>query len=215
MKPTSQPAEVRSEEILDRILAREQDGLKLLLSCFAESAVRDLRMRYGSEIDESLVDEALSAAALQAWNAATDFDRATHKLRAWFVTIVRHCFLSKVSNQQRRRYVSLDTLQGERAACPRTVQAPAQEGLLMDIHRAVERLGGLARRVLKADIEAGCTVAAIELAKRFCTTSNSIYVARRKGRRKFAELLEEMGHDEHAQRSRKLASSQPYAGATA
>jgi hypothetical protein len=58
----------------------------------------------------------------------------------------------------------------------------------------MKRLPPLQRAVLQADFEAGGSVPAEPLAKRFGTTTNSIYVSRQKARKALREAMRELGH---------------------
>ena len=110
-------------------------------------ALREVYASYGGPMftaalhhlagDRRLAEEAVQAAMLKVWRAASTFD-TTRALAPWLYAIVRHCAIDLRRQEQRHRHASQDTLESE----PRTGEKDPFESATTAwaVRAALERL---------------------------------------------------------------------------
>ena len=191
-------ASVRDRDTMRRMRQQDPDGLRQLLQDYAARVQWSLRREFRT-LSETDVDEALNAAALSAWRAAAAFDERKGTVRAWFYVIARHAALGIVRRelrQQKNVEVMSPNLAGLEAPSRRRVSAGAASSqFIAALRRCVERLPRLQRSIIEADLEAPDEVAAAaELALRFSTSKNAVYVSRSAARKALKRCLLSSGH---------------------
>lgn len=100
------------------------DDLGRRLAAGDTDALREVYARYGGPMltaalhhldgDRRLAEEALQAAMLKAWRAASTFD-TRRPVAPWLYAIVRHCAID-LRRHERRHHASLDTVDDELAS---------------------------------------------------------------------------------------------------
>ena len=98
------------------------DDLGRRLAAGDTEALREVYASYGGPMftaalhhlagDRRLAEEAVQAAMLKAWRAASTFD-TTRPLAPWLYAIVRHCAIDLRRHEQRHKRTSQDTVDGE------------------------------------------------------------------------------------------------------
>lgn len=154
-------------------------------------------------LDPIDIDAAVNQAAHRVWVNAQSFDRSRGTLRAWFYTMARHCALRTIHERKKQkkgvRYVNdIDAVHSSSA--PRKnpegeEPSPADAKFRRDFLACIDALPRLQKAVLLADLEAGGSAPAKELAQRYGTTPNSIYVTRNNARKVVREKMKELGHE--------------------
>ncbi len=101
------------------------DDLGRRLAAGDTDALRDVYARYGGpmmtaalhhlEGDRPLAEEALQAAMLKAWRAASTFD-TTRPVAPWLYAIVRNCAIDLRRHERRHQRASLETVDDARAS---------------------------------------------------------------------------------------------------
>ncbi len=175
--------------------AGDAEGLERLLADHGAIVRSRLSHQFGRLLDDSEIDDVMELATIRIWRSATRFDETLGTLRAWFAVIARNCALRLLGEPHRSLLVFLgDADVAVEAKSEAGPTSPERQRLLRDLAKCLSRLPLLQRAVLCADLEAGEVVPAHELATRFATSANSIYVSRRKGRRALRAALVWRGH---------------------
>ncbi len=101
------------------------DGLGRRLAAGDAEALREVYARYGGPMftaalhhlagDRRLAEEAVQAAMLKAWRAASTFD-PTRRLAPWLYAIVRRCAIDLRRHEDRHKRVREDAADGELAS---------------------------------------------------------------------------------------------------
>jgi len=183
----------RDHETLRLLQAGDADGLARLIHDHGAHVQAHLRRKFHSALDRWQIEDAVSLAAIRAWQSANTFDPELGRLRAWFAIIARNCALSLVAQRRNEAHVRIDDLDPSAFGYTATDEVERMR-LVVDVHRALEKLPNLQRLVVLADMNAGRTLPGSELARRFGTALSSIYVARLRGRHRLRKLLGGMGY---------------------
>ena len=176
------------------LAARDPEGLARLLGDHGGLVRACLRMEFGNALDDLEIDEAMNSMVINVWRSHS-FDATKGTLRAWATVIARNCALQILRLRMRRSIPSRPDLDHFAVAPPnQKLSLSERERQRADLHECMKRLPPLQRAVLQADFDAGCSVPAEPLAKKFGTTTNSIYVSRQKARKALREAMRELGH---------------------
>ena len=184
----------RDRETLRLLVAGDAIGLDRLLNDHGPHVQAHLRRKLGHLLDAWQIEDAMSLAAIRAWQSASRFDAELGRLRAWFAVIARNSALHVLAQRHDDLFVPLDDLE------PGVIGIHAEPEidrarLIVDVQRMIDKLPPLQRLVLHADLSAGEPLPGSELARRFGSSQSSIYVARMRGRRELRERLERLGYD--------------------
>ena len=197
-RPLSARDDERDAHTVRLLRARDPEALTRLLTDHAPRASWLLRREFRM-LGEAEVDEALNAAALNAWSGASGYDESRGTLRAWFYVIARNAALGIVRRElrERRGRVGGATEMSEFAA-PTGEEAEAasasQQTFVDDLHQCVSALPTLQRSIIEADLRVGDVAEAAELAREYGTSKNSIYVSRSMARKTLRRCLLARGH---------------------
>lgn len=186
----------RDRETLELLVQGRQEGLQNLINDHAPYVRAYVKRKLGTLLDHWQIEETMSLASLRAWQSATRFDPTRGRLRAWFAVVARNCGLSLIAQQQGQPFVSIDGIDPTILGVASGKTEARRMQLVVDVHRAIGLLPQLQRSVLLADLNAGTTLPAPLLAERFRSTTQSIYVARHRGRRELRKHLERLGYGE-------------------
>lgn len=185
----------RDTETIRLLASDDPDGLRRMLLDHGGCLRDQLRHDFGQVFDASTLDEVMSLATIRAWTHRRRFDPRLGTLRAWLMVIARHCALRLLRSRRRPglRFLS------EMDEPPEPLSHDEEPGaerlpLLADLHTGIFRLSDLRRAVILADIEAGGTAPAAEIARRLNTTISSVYQARRQARVQLVQDLLARGH---------------------
>jgi len=199
--PTSDscPAPADGDAEIARLL-REQDGygLQLLLTRHGARVRAGLRKSFGAALNDTEIDDAMSRASYQVWRSASAFDAERGSLGAWFFVIARNSGLELIRGRQRHREQlrpDLENVAGAAngAASPEPRSAAAND-YLCAVHECIAQLPRLQRAILEADLRAGDTADAGDLAATLQTTRNTVYVSRSTARKALRKMLMARGH---------------------
>ena len=166
-----------------------------------------LRKRLGHALDHWQLEEAMSLAAVRAWQSAPRFDATRGQLRTWFAVAARNCALGLIAQHQDTPHISIDGVKASVADAATSPGEARRMQLIVDVHRGIGKLAQLQRSVLLADLNAGTTLPASVLAERFKSTIQSIYAARSRGRRDLRIYLEQLGYGDAAGASHDLLAA--------
>lgn len=191
---TSSKNSERDRITLDLLVAGDPEGMERMIKDHGKHVRAFLRRRFGHALDHWELEEAMSLAAIRAWQAASRFNATRGQLRTWFAVVARNCALSLIAQHQDERYISLDGITPAVAEVATTPSEARRMQLIVDVHRGIGKLAQLQRSVLLADLNAGTTLPASVLAERFHSTIRSIYAARSRGRRELRCYLEGIGY---------------------
>ena len=177
-----------------QLAARNDEGLERLLQDHGGLVKAWLRLEFGNALDDLEIDEAMNSMVINVWRSHS-FDATKGTLRAWATVIARNCALQILRHRQRRSLPSRPDLDRLPVVPPQhRLPLSERERQRADLRECMERLPPLQRAVLQADFEVGGSAPAEPLAKRFATTTNSIYVSRQKARKALREAMRELGH---------------------
>lgn len=211
--PLPPPDPDRDAVTAQLLAALDQEGLNRLLADHGGRIRWVLRREFSSVLDDSEIDEAINQAAHKAWRNARRYDAGRGSLRSWFYVIARTSTLRLLEQKKRRANLSylpdLDASQA-RATAPEPV--PADQQQFVDVlYRCIDELSPQQRAVVLADLAAGGTAPATELAAELKTTPNSVYVSRNAARRQLRIALARNGHIFPATMAAPAAGSEPAA----
>lgn len=189
------PAELERDAItLAQLAGGNPDGLQRLLQDHGALLRSRLRKDFGNTLDDSEIDEVMSAMVFKVWNMAGRFDASKGSLRAW-ASVITHNTARRFLETRRRIFMRPESdLDRFPSSGPISGPISARQRLLADLHRCLRELPPLQGAVLQADLAAGGSAPAEPLAKRFATTANSIYVSRQKGRKALRKAMQAIGH---------------------
>lgn len=165
-----------------------------MISDHGQSVRAYLKRRLGGALDHWQLEEAMSLAAIRAWQSASRFDASSARLRAWFAVVARNCALGLIAQHQGQQTVSIEGVAKTVVDVAVNPTEARRMQLVVDVHRGIGKLGPLQRCILLADLNAGTTLPAPVLAERFDSTIQSVYVARSRGRRELRLYLEYLGY---------------------
>lgn len=173
--------EVSDADLLQLIRDDPQQGFTVLLQQHGGRVHGDLRRRFPS-LEPGELEDAVTDAMLRL---ADTFEAHRGPLSAWFLLLAHQ----QVVQRLRARGSEPVAGGGERLEWVAGAAEDPSAGLetverLRDVYRVVASLPDLERAVLEADLAAGRTAAGGGLARDLNTTEDSIYAARRRGRRK-------------------------------
>lgn len=191
----------RDAETARLLAAGDPEGLRRLLIDHAGKVRGALHKEFCHVLDQLQLDEALNQASLRAWRSGGTFDGNRSPLGVWFYVIARNCARRVLEYKLLHDKVPLhDNLDGEpapeagRTEPDEAAEPPKKDGFIADLYHCIAGLQAQQRDVILADLAAGGTASASELAKRLKTTRNSIYVSRTNGRKALRAALEALGH---------------------
>lgn len=181
-------------EILDLLIAGKSEGVRRLLEENGDRVRSYLKRKFRDELDHWQIEEAMSMAAVRAWQSASRFDPTRGSLRAWYAVVARNCALSLIAQHRDDPFVPIDGIDPTILGVASGHQEARRMQLVVEVHRALANLSPLQRSVLRADLNAGTTLPAPVLAERLRSTTASIYVARTTGRRRMRKEMERLGY---------------------
>ncbi len=196
--PTGRASE-RDAETLRLLVHQDQEGLRRLLTDYGTIVRTALQREFHKTLDSQDIDEVISQASHRAWRSASSCDLAKGTLVGWFLTIARNCGRRLAGVRLRRKSQFVSLTEALEAQMPGAVPSydpdleiqgtPEQVRILRELHACIQELPRMQRWVVLADLEAGGTGNVEELAARFNTSCNSIYVSRTNGRKKLRGVL--------------------------
>lgn len=193
--PEADPEPPRDAVTTRMLVTGHPDALQVLLQSHGGLIRARLQKGFGKVLDDSEIDEVMSAMLIRVWNAAPRYDATKGSLRSWVAVIARNCALRLLERRRGsavRNEPDLDqfVLPGPAIASP----SAERQRLLSDLHACIDELPRLQRAVLIADLEAGGAAPAEPLARAHGTTANSIYVSRQKARKALRHAMARLGH---------------------
>jgi RNA polymerase sigma factor (sigma-70 family) len=184
-----------------RIQCQEPAALARLLELYGPRAKGYLQKHYGHVLCAAEIEQAVHEAASRVWQYAASFD-PTRSLKSWFMRIVQRQALNIVNDKRDHASVEFDIAHHDRAEDAdepinqRTIQR------LEDLARCIEKLKGNQKAIIRADIAPYDVAGAARLARILQTTSNSIYVSRRKARENLKKCVTEHEIQRRSKRAR-------------
>jgi RNA polymerase sigma factor (sigma-70 family) len=179
------------------LAAGDNEGLKRLIADHGGRVRWTLRNEFDKVLDASDIDDALGQATVRVWKSRHRFDPTQGTLRAWFYVIARNCALRIVQSRRRdpKFLEDLDALPPvTQFHDDEPAENPKRDAFLRDLLRCIDRLPGLERAIMLADLAAGGSAETRLLVEEFHTTANSVYVSRAKARKKLRAALLALGH---------------------
>ena len=140
-----------------------------------------LRQRFPS-LDDHDIHDVVADAVL---GLADSFDASRGSLAAWFLLLAHQRAVRRLRTQRRAAQWESWSDDGEPAGAGLTpLEELATRERLCEVDEVIQSLSTLEQAVVKADVEAGGSVPAEDLALRLRTTAGSVYAARQRARRK-------------------------------
>ena len=187
MPSNSQSCE-KDAHIARAMASGNRQGLELFLAEYGGRLRGYLLRRYGACLQESDLEEALSAAIFNIWRFADRYDSTKASLGSWAIRIAQRTAQDVIRRELRHRTLPLDV--DLASLSPRDNNGlPAsrdvsRERLLADLDDAIQQLPPLQKAIILADLAAGADgiADAGRLARALGTSKGSIYVSRIKAR---------------------------------
>lgn len=188
-----------SEDHRDTVTARllssgDPEGLRRLLADHGGTVRWTLTREFSKVLDQLQIDDALSQASQRVWKSGHRFDPARGTLRAWFYVIARNCARRLLERQRSdATFRQVDDLDAH-ARRPSDAAVPTPPSpFVQDLRRCIDQLPRLQRAVVLADLAAGGSAPAAELAAELGTSANSVYVSRTNARKALKAALGRLG----------------------
>jgi RNA polymerase sigma factor (sigma-70 family) len=191
------PSEGHEQQIAQWIRQGEPHGFTLLLEQYGPRVAGSLRQRFPSLDDHDLHD--VLADAMLA--VANSFDARRGPLSAWFLLLAQQRAMHRLRTREAGPRWESWAEGGEPVDADATpLDKLVTRERLGEVERIIVSLSSLEQAVVRADLDAGRSMPADELATRLETTSGSVYAARQRARRKLlarcpwiSEMLGEKG----------------------
>ena len=190
---------------------RNPDGLRRLFAEHGGQVRAALKKEFTQLFLPDDLDSVINQAAHRAWLRAETFAPQRGTLRAWLLAIARN--EARASLRRERRQVPLQYVPAyddrhvaveDPPPAEVTTEPTGMDRFRADFHRCVDSLSPLQRRVLLADLRAGGSASAEELASELRTSTNTIYATRAIARKVLRNRMLALGHagvDDLGQRS--------------
>ena len=200
-------------EIVRLLKLKNTNGLHRLLEKYAGQVQWTLQRELGGLLETSDLEAALNQAAYQAWRHVDTYREERGELGAWFYVIARNAALALAKadtlrrHQQIREDVDLDawravggTVLGHGSSSVQAASGseqpdspPTQSRYIVCLRECVQKLPGLQRQIILADLQSNNVAEAGELARMFKTSKNSIYVSRSNARKSLKRAMQRHG----------------------
>lgn len=200
--PPARNGESEHDRLTRRLLAQGRgEGLRRLLADHSTAARILLRREFARQLDEQELDDALSQAALRAWQARAKLRGSLAPIRTWYAAIARNC-ARRIRDTKRRQYAQELpedlAAQEDPGLQPGSAEAvpekPASGRLRRDLYACIRNLPRLQREVMLADLAAGGAADVEMLCQSLGTSKNTIYVSRARARRALRLAMQRLGH---------------------
>lgn len=150
-------------------------------------------------LDDMQIDEALSQASQRVWKNGRRFDPSLGTLRSWLYVIARNCARRVLEVERRNsalRYVDdLDSAAQPQPAEPSEPEGrPWEPSFVIDLRHCIHGLPRMQRAIVLADLAAGGSAPAKDLAATLETSTNSVYVSRNHARKAIRTAMLRLGH---------------------
>lgn len=186
-------AAVDDEDIVLRIMEREELGVRQLLEKYGGKVKALLRWKFGAQLGDQDCIDVLHRAATRAWKYIDKFDETKGSLWSWFVAIAQNQAIDLLQEER----LPVVELEHDPLSPSDEVEelTPERKRLFENLDRIVEGLPKRQREVAREDLRCGGEADGPELAKKLGTTPNAIRIARSKYRKTIADELKKLGHD--------------------
>jgi len=187
-----------SDVALQQLLRSNGDeGVTRLIALHGGRVQAMLRRQFGQVLDDALLEDAFMQAMARAWRSRHRFDPTRGTAGAWFGAIAYRCALVVLTRERKLPvfFGDVDRRPAPPAVTATLLEREGQRQLLIDLHACIDRLPGLQRFVLLADLEAGGVAPAAQIAAETRTLVPSIYVARSRAIARLRGDLERLGHE--------------------
>lgn len=195
------PVVLDEQAVANRLASGDEEALRLFVSAYGPRVRGWLNKHFGETLQEAERDEAFNVATFNAWRFAERFDSSKGSLGGWYLKIAQRASegILRRSNRHRSKHLEYDP-----AYDPTVDSADRGEsdGLfslecIRDLERLIkQRLVGLQRTIIEADIAAGGQADNQRLADLCNTSVGSIKVSRNKARKNLLQAMIELGYDE-------------------
>lgn len=185
---------MEDEEVL------KDEALRELLRKYGGIIRGMVRKKYGDDLQEDEVQDVLIRTATKAWRYADSFDDRKASLGTWLVSIA----LREATDVLKENISEFDWIEDEgsipdgfsdeEAIEDGEVDSKEEKKLFRDLDAVIDALPSLQRAIIRADLKCGGTADAERLAELHGSTKNSIYVSRKKAKKKIELELNKLGH---------------------
>ncbi len=159
---------IDDEDIVLRIMEREELGLQQLLEKYGGKVKSLLRWKYGAQLDDDDRIDILHRAAERAWRYIGSFDDSKASLWAWFIAIAQNQVIDFLQ-KERLPVVELDH---EPLDPNEDVEelTPERRRMFEDLDRIIEGLPNRQHQIAKEDYRCGGEADGPEVAKKLGIT---------------------------------------------
>lgn len=195
-------------EIVRSLMDRKDRGLQMLLHKHGGTIRKLLKRSMANQLGESELDDVMSTAAFHSWKRADSFDPDRGTLRAWFYVIARNAALDVLRDRASRSWQQTEEHLDLHAATDKAADGTADDNgaeaaeppppptFVAALQQCIRKLPRLQRGIIEADLRSGDVANATELARRYRTSVNSIYVSRSNARKALRRGLQELGFED-------------------
>lgn len=198
------------EDLAIRMMCGDREALREVLRRYLLPVKDLLTEKYGTTVQEADIDEAMNLAMYKMFQTAGSYDKSKATLRAWFYTIAQSALIDIYRREKRhRRRFPLRDPEYDPAGDfddpdPEEPVTKEEKQEIRQLNQVIEnKLKGLQKAIILADLVAGGRADAAALAERFNTTKDSIYVSRHKAREKIRAEMPQFAQDQTKLRGAK------------
>ena len=193
-------------EIVVKLRARNEDGLRLLLRNHGGKVKGWMRKHYAAVLTEQEREGALNQATFNVWQHAHSYDDQKATLGAWFLRIAQNAAIDIIRQEERNRHSAFlcepayDPYEGNIDGG--TGPGNGQQRLLTDLDAEIHELPPHQQRIIRADLAAaGGTADSGRLSELFGIPKTHVFVYRSKARRRLRVEMQNRGHFRKLQRT--------------
>jgi len=198
--------ETGAQELADKIAAGDPDALLQAVTSFGPKICGWLRKRFGEVLSEIELGEAFNRANYNVWRFADRYDETKGSFGSWYLQIAHRAGQSILRREIRHLSRNLEY---EPSFDPtieytqdRTDRPYYSDECIADLQRIInEKLRGLQKAIVLADLLAGEQADSERLAEVHNTSVNAVKVSRNKARKNIHKWMLKMGYNEKGRRT--------------
>ena len=189
-------------DIVGLLRARDEAGLQILRQRYIRLVLSVLADKFRDYLASPEIEEAFSNAITKCWLKFEQFDSSRGEFRNWFLKIARREAQQIARRERKHRVVHLENHMTQHAADslqdlgdpPPSQPEDVNGRLVRDLKSVILRLPTAQREIIQADLQAGGSEDASELAARFNKNRQTIYTLRSQARTRIRKDMNSMGY---------------------
>jgi len=189
-------------ELALRMMEGDEVALSLVIRNYGPKVMGALRNKFGNQVTQDVLEDAINRAAFSLWRNADSFDDSKGSLGALFYSCAWREVINIVRNGKKTPpHTSFEDLDKDISAPQSTSLdgdeeniSPEKQKRHQDLLEVIKSLPQQQRAIAEADLISGCLADNDDLAKTLGTSKNSIYVSRTKARENIRQEMRKRGH---------------------